>query len=120
MKADIKSIIFGQLITYCEQVLTGTKLVAEIGIDKIYTKFVQETVKKEGCKAVFDFKRSKERTTAYIYKYNFVALLIKELWFKKKEEQPSPLEIWASGKLFGYSDHEIALYLWEHGYIDKV
>lgn len=117
----LPEIVFGQIITYCEQIQRGSKLVAEIGFAEKDTHLIQETINNEGCKAIFDLNRGYGRATVWIYKYDYVALLIDQLFMKNRNRQGklSALEIWTTGKLFGYSNYEISNYLKEHGYIQK-
>ena len=85
----------------------------------IYQPFHEHgtSILEEHCKVIFNYDRPYDRITAYIYKYNFVKILIKELFLNKNKDKPTLSDIWIAGKLFGYSDYEIANYLQEHGYI---
>ena len=121
-KAYIQGDISGSVNIYCEQVLTGSKLVGAISIIKNQEKIVREVVKSRQCKVYFDYPFTHERGVAYIYKYKFVLMLMKELWFHEKwkvEDTHTASEIWITGKMFGYSDFEIAKYLEKHGYIKE-
>jgi hypothetical protein len=111
-----KGYLVGKAEVYCEQVRTGAKLVGAFGFDRSYIALVKRTVKTEGCKLVIDQSYSPERATAYVYRYAFVRLLMKTL-LSSSGESVSGTAIWVSGKLFGYSDCEIARYLEEHGYV---
>ncbi len=116
----VNECLLGIISSLCEQINTGTKLVAEIGIDKTYLAYAKKIIQDENCKTLFKIRPYK-RAVLWIYKYNFVAVLIKELYFNKKNSnyKPSVSDIWISGKLFGYSDFEIGKYLKEHGYINE-
>jgi hypothetical protein len=103
--------------TYCEQVRCGSKLAAEIGFHKNEICFVETTISSEQCLAIYDQTRQADRVTAWIYKYPFVSNLIHELFLVDK--LTTPFTIWATGKLFGYSDYEIANFLKEHGYFQQ-
>lgn len=113
----IPEIIYGQVITYCEQINTGTKLVAHIQFHKSCFELVRDTIKQEQCKAIFE-KATEEMRVALIYKYGFVKLLIKQSLLLDKEK-PTALDVWVAGQLFGYSNYEIAKYLEKHGYVDN-
>lgn len=112
----IKYTLFGQVTTYCEQVNTGTKLCAQVMCMDVYLPFIKEIIKQEKCK-VFYRNGAKGFKVIFIYQYDFVKLIIDELLIKKsKNSTPSGFQIWATGKLFGYSDYEISKYLERHGY----
>ena len=111
-----KGYLIGKAEVYCEQVRTGAKLVGAFGFDRRYIRLVRRTVRMEGCKLIIDQTYSKDRATAYVYKYAFVKLLMKTQ-FRQSGEPVAGFAIWASGKLFGYSDFEIARYLEEQGYV---
>jgi len=111
-----KGYLVGKAEVYCEQVRTGAKLVGAFGFDRRYIGLVKRTVRTEGCKVVIDQSYSPERATAYVYRYAFVRLLIKTL-LSSSGESVSGTAIWVSGKLFGYSDCEIARYLEDQGYV---
>lgn len=117
MNKKIKYTLLGQLTTYCEQVNTGTKLCAQIMCMDIYWPFVREIIEQEGCKVLYR-NESKDFKVIYIYKYDFVELIIDEL-LDSQREKPSGFIVWATGKLFGYSDYEISEYLERHGYLNK-
>jgi hypothetical protein len=108
-------IIYGQIIVYCEQVLTGTKLIAKLDFNRIYLEMVKKTIKKEKCHAIYR-SINKEMSCVIIYKYDFVAILIEQLLLRKKVKI-TVLDIWATGKMFGYSNYEIGKYLKGHGVV---
>ena len=101
----IKCTLLGQVTTYCEQVMTGAKLCAQIMFQDKYLSFIKNTAKQEGCKVIVaDGEQSFK--IAFIYKYGFVKLIIEELLIKKNDGVTSTaFDIWATGKLFGYSDY---------------
>jgi hypothetical protein len=111
-----KGYLVGKAEVYCEQVRTGTKLVGAFGFDRKYIGLVKRTVRTEGCKLVIDQTYSKDRATAYVYRYAFVKLLMRR-YFSSSSEPVAGAAIWVAGKLFGYSDFEIAHYLEEHNYV---
>jgi len=101
--------VLGQVATYCEQVAAGSKLAAEVGCSAELTEEVCGAIAAEDLlHAVRD--RGDERVVIYIYKYPFVKELID--WILA--QQQSKAAIWAAGKLFGYSDAEIARFLEQH------
>ena len=111
-----KGYLVGKAEVYCEQVRTGAKLVGAFGFDRKYVSLVRKTVRMEGCKLVIDQTYSEGRATAYVYRYAFVEILMKAL-LSSSDKPVTGDAIWATGKLFGYSDREIARYLEEHGYV---
>ncbi len=123
-KAFIQGDLSGAVGVYCEQVATGSKLVGAVSITRNQIRTVKETVKSQQCRVIFDFpfsnKNYKNHGTAYIYKHKYVLLLMKKFWFDRKRQKTPPTisGIWVTGKMFGYSDFEIAKYLNKHGYID--
>jgi hypothetical protein len=112
--ARLDYIVYGQILSYCEQVLNGAKLAAQIIINKKYRKMVCDTILNEKCKFC-DKKSGNDYYVIFIYKYPYVRILINELFTEKSN--PKLSDIWAAGKLFGYSDYEIGEYLKGHGYV---
>lgn len=113
-KPTIEFELTGNINTYCEQIQTGCKLVAEIGFHKKYLSNIKKEIKQNNCKVVFK-KRPYDRYVAFIYKYNFVKYLITELFMNAGHGKISIFKMWAMGKIFGYSDFEIAKYMEECG-----
>ncbi|HBB95556.1 MAG TPA: hypothetical protein DC054_09205 [Blastocatellia bacterium] len=113
-----KGYLVGKAEVYCEQVRTGAKLAGAFGFDRRYVGLVRRTVRTEGCKVVIDQAYSPDRATAYVYKYAFVKKLMKT-FFSRSGKPVAGSAIWVSGKLFGYSDFEIARYLEERGYVSN-
>lgn len=116
LSAYEKGYLVGKAEVYCEQVRTGAKLVGAFGFDTKYISLVRKIVRTEGCKLVIDQTYSEGRATAYVYRYAFVEILVKAL-LGSSDRPVTGDAIWATGKLFGYSDCEIARYLEEHGYV---
>lgn len=106
-----------QALVYAQQVATGTKLAASFMVKPELVDAVAKTILAEGCRFVVD--SDGRWATIWVYKYPFVELLIEEKRAGKEHGRPSPLEIWSTGKLFGYSDYEIARFLEQHEYIDS-
>jgi len=115
LQAVERGYLIGKVEAYCEQIRAGAKLLAELGFDGRHTKMVKEMVAASGCKLALDFRRGQNRPVAHIYKYAFVKRLV-ETWLGPSSKPPTGAGIWATGKLFGYSDFEIAQYLRERGY----
>jgi hypothetical protein len=105
-----KGYLVGKAEAYCEQIRTGAKLVGAFGFDRRYIRLVRKTVKTEGCKLIVN--EAYGRATAYVYRYPFAKLLIKNML--RFSGKASATTIWTTGKVFGYSDYEIARYLEQH------
>jgi hypothetical protein len=112
---DSESNLHGMTAGYCQLIRLGGKLVAEVTFDQKSLPVVKDAIAEEKCQAIFTEVDGYERITAWIYKYPFVADLIKEWFLADPERMPTAFSIWATGKLFGYSDREIESYLIKHG-----
>jgi hypothetical protein len=99
-----RGFVLGQVTTYCEQVITGAKLAAQVGCKR---GMVPEVLDCEGCSALQE-DWTADRVSIWIFKYPFVRVLISEL---HKSAPPTAAGVWSMGKLFGYSDAEIGAYL---------
>ena len=104
-----------QALVYAQQVATGAKLAASFMVRPDLVESATAVANGEGC--LFLTETGCEWATVWIYKYPFVRLLIEEKRTSNGHDRPSPLDIWSTGKLFGYSDYEIAQYLQVNGYI---
>ncbi len=110
--------LLGQVTAYCEQVNAGAKPCAQMLCLKKYLPFVEKNVKQEKCMIMYKDVPA-DVVAIFIYKYDFVKPIIEELLIDRDEGTPSAFQIWATGKLFGYSDYEISQYLKAHGYLSK-
>ena len=104
-----------QALVYAQQVDAGAKLVATLQVKHELAAAVEATCRQEGC-AVSIEKRD-GWAYVWIYKYPFVRLLIEEI--KRRGSPKSALDTWVNGKLFGYSDYEIARALEREGHIES-
>jgi hypothetical protein len=109
--------VVGRVLTYCEQVGAGAKLVGELGVRREDVEAIREAAECEGCHVRFIERDSDERVTAEVFAQDWVAVLLDEMRQGQRDDPPSALDVWMSGKLFGYSDHEIASFLRRRGYI---
>lgn len=116
LEAFEQGYIYGQVVTYCEQVKAGAKLVGEMLFHKKHAALLRRLVADEGCKVIFDFNRAEDRAEAWIYKYRFMERLLKEARVRNPSGPRSALDTWITGKLFGYSDFEIARCIEQSGY----
>lgn len=106
----------GKAETYCEQIIAGAKLAAVFRCRREYLRRVLGLIKAEGLK--FTVLDSREiHVQIWIYKYPFVRSLIE---VTSKNTTPTAYSVWATGKLFGYSDAEIGAYLCNQGLVKSV
>ena len=117
MRAFGQGYTLGKVETYCEQVRTGTKLVASVLVNKKDIELTRHIIIREDCKALIDMTHSTDFASVFIFKYDFVKSLLEER--NQRGTPKSALDNWVNGKLFGYSDYEIARWLHEHGYISS-
>ena len=97
----------GQLVAYREQVRLGSRLAAAINCDGAYLDKLLPIAAQEGCKTeVIAIETG--RVCLWVYKYEFLRPIIGNL---DSEHSNSDFGIWATGKLFGYADSEIARYI---------
>lgn len=98
--------VSGQAAAYCEQVRNGGKLAAQINCDSTYAELVEALAAEEGCRCVIEFL-APGRVSLWLYRHEFVAGLISHF----QSTAPSEAGIWSMGKLFGYSDDQIARFI---------
>ena len=103
----------GHVSVYCEQVAAGSKLAAQMGIDSRWVDYVCDYVRGAGLRSLIGSRRSEDRTSVWIFKYQFVEKIIQSL--SSDEDPVKETGVWSMGKLFGYSDAEIARFLGENG-----
>jgi hypothetical protein len=100
-------LLLGQIAVHCEHVAAGGKLAAQIGCDQENIEVACAAIKNAGCNLIVDDSKN-ERASVWIFKKAIAATLIRAL---ERETAPSPSGAVISGKLFGYSDHEIEEYV---------
>jgi hypothetical protein len=116
-KAFGLGLLFGQIATHCEHVVAGGKLAAQIGCNLNDIEIVRKAITREGCQLIVEMDEDTERASVWIYKKAIAETLIRAL---AKENAPSPSGAVISGKLFGYSDHEIENYVTEHFHRERI
>lgn len=115
MKSNNKFLI-GQVYTYCEQVDTGNKLVAELNIKKDQYDEIIYIIASRGLSYKFCYFDQTLRYNVWIYKYPFVAKLIESFLMGESDKAtPESQDVWVVGKLFGYSDYEIMRFIEAQG-----
>ena len=107
----------GRAEVYCECVRTGAKLAARIMVRKAILPFVVKTISANEVRYKIE-PITDEMALVWIYKYQFVETLIAEI-SQREDGAQSLASAWVFGKLFGYSDYEIACYLKEQDYITR-
>jgi hypothetical protein len=112
-------VLLGQVTAYCEQIKAGAKPCAQLLCLKEYVPLVSEIAVSDGCKIV-QKEASTDISAVFIYKSDFIKPIINELLIGRGDKDPTLFEVWATGKLFGYSDAEIYSYLQMHGYLKDI
>lgn len=115
MRAFGQGYTLGKVEVYCEQVQAGAKLNASCLVNKRDIDIARRLIADAGLKAIIDEDHSEDFADVDIYKYEFVRALLDGL--NERGAPRSAFDNWVNGKLFGYSDYEIARWLHEHGYI---
>ena len=104
--------VLGQATAYIEQVNAGAKLAAQIGCANAHVQDVTKAAERDGCTTIVE-DRGFGRASVWIFRSPFVRELI--AGFNEKAHAPTALDVWAMGKLFGYSDSAIEAYIQAHG-----
>jgi len=106
----------GTLYTYIEAVQSGCKPIAAFGVLKRHLGHVVEIIEREGLQYVVE-PWTEDRIYLYLYRESYLGEIIATL-----DSLPGGISktfrVWASGKLFGYSDHDIKEYLEERGLVN--
>jgi hypothetical protein len=104
----IQGFLDGQATAYCEQVRLGSRLAGAINCPEEYAETLRELVVREECHAKVT-QDGAGRASVWIYRYEFLGDVIECIERPADGRKlPDALATWASGKLFGYADHEIA------------
>ena len=103
----VEGFLAGQVVAYCERINTGAGLVAQLAFPRVYLDELVRLVVQEGCTSAIE-DINPERVTLWIYRDGSVKRLIDEL---QSRRQPSELDIWSMGKLFGYADEAVINFL---------
>jgi len=107
-----RGFVLGQTAAYIEQVITGAKLAAQLGCGKGHLDDVLLAVRDQGCESIIE-ERGDDRIAIWIFRLPFVRQLIEEI--SREATPPTAAGVWAMGKLFGYSDSEIGVFLQSSG-----
>jgi len=103
----IEGFLDGQVTAYCEQVRLGSRLAGAIGCDQDHAERLSVLVTQEGCRSKIVLGQF-GRICLWIYRHEFVEGIIDHLHSVPEQQPPSDFSLWATGKLFGYADCEIA------------
>ena len=103
-----RGLLIGQIAVHCEHVVSGGKLAAQIGCQKECIETAIQAIISGGCSYMVEEGGSSDRVAVWIYKHSIAAMLIEEL---RNKTAPSAVDVVITGKLFGYSDHEIESYI---------
>ena len=103
----------GKAEVYCEQISAGAKLAALLVCRRESLQRVLRLIGQEELRFVIS-GWTKTQVNVWIFKYGFVRKLIAATG---RNKTPTAASVWATGKLFGYSDAEIGTYLYRHGLV---
>lgn len=96
----------GQAVTYCDAIKFGSRVAAQLACPKEHTTTLTRLIRREGCRAVVK-RVIAGRAAIWIYRDEAVKRLIDRL----DTGQPTALDIWSMGKLFGYADRNVVEYI---------
>jgi hypothetical protein len=102
----VEGYLAGQVVAYCEQVKTGSRLAGQINCPSVYISKLIPLVAQEGCKSAIERLNSR-RVSLWIYRDKLAKRLVDHL----QSAPTSELGIWSMGKLFGYADREIVNFI---------
>ncbi len=99
--------LWGQFDIYCQDVKREVKPLALLSVqDRYVSRVVDYVTNKEGL-FVYTEDIAEGWSAVYIYKYDFLKDVILEL----PSSPQTAYEHWILGKVFGYSDNEIANFI---------
>lgn len=103
----IRGFLDGQALAYCEAIHTGSKLAALIDSPAANVASLEGLIASEGLECFV--KQNESRAAVWIYRDPVAKLLIDDL----HSDVPVPFVLaqWATGKLFGYADVEVARFI---------
>jgi hypothetical protein len=107
--SSIQGFLDGQATAYCEQVRLGSRLAGAINCDEEHAERLHRLVVTEECRAKV-IPAELGRVSLWIYRYGFVGNII-DCLSADPQDGPDVFTVWATGKLFGYADNEIAKYI---------
>ena len=102
----------GEADIYCECVSTGTKLAASLIFHRRNADKMVELIQTSDCLYRMDLEHSEGWAHVFIYKYPWVEGLLDAI--DSRGAPKTAFDNWVNGKLFGYSDVEIAEFCREH------
>jgi hypothetical protein len=96
----------GQVVAYCEQVKTGSRLAGQIDCDERYASTLANLIRGEDCFVKVE-GLCEGRVSLWIYRQELVSQVIDNLQSAPKSE----VGMWSMGKLLGYADCEIVRFV---------
>jgi hypothetical protein len=99
----------GRVLTYCECVRTGCRLVAELLVNRRDIDWVEALILDEGYLCSVSREHSHDYCHVYIFKNRWVISLLDGL--RERRGRKSFFDQWVNGKLYGYSNREIHAFL---------
>ena len=103
----IEGFLSGQAVAYCERVLTGMSLAAQLDCPEAYREKLCELIVSEGCNVLVE-SHEHERVSLWIYREQIAARLIRDL---QAAHAPTELGMWGMGRLLGYATNEVTAFV---------
>ena len=101
----VEGFLAGQAVAYCERVITGMSLAAQLECPGEFSEELSQLIIDEGCKVLASVVDG--RAVLWIYRDEIAARLIANL---EATHAPSELGIWSMGKLLGYATNDVAAF----------
>jgi len=99
---------YGKTEIYCECLVTGAKVAASLLVHLWNLDHIVELIDSEGCRCRIDEGHAEGWASLWIYRHPWVEGLLDAI-----DSRGAPkgfFDNWVNGKLFGYSDAEIAAF----------
>ena len=103
----IEGFLAGQAVAYCERVVTGAGLAAQLVCPNAYVETLAQLITKEDCEVLIA-PHEYGRTSLWIYRDELAKRLILAL---QSTSAPSELSAWSMGKLFGYANQDVLSFI---------
>lgn len=105
-EAYLEGFLAGQVIAYCEQVRTGSRLAGQIDCDERYAVTLADLAQREDCLTKIQ-TTCQGRVSLWVYKQELAVRIIDYL----QSAPQSEVGVWGMGKLLGYADCEIVRFV---------
>lgn len=103
----IEGFLAGQAVAYCERVLTGMSLAAQLDVPREHCPTICDLVRQEGCEALED-SDGEGRASIWIYRDDTVPVLIAQM---KSAQLQGELGVWSMGRLLGYANADVSTFI---------